>query len=100
MAPASDDAAASSDASQPKKAGRPKMSPEQKAAAKAKREAAKAAAEPETIEATPIEIDGKECVMIMGGYVYEYTDEEIGSYLGFMGANGKLDKTKPAPHGV
>jgi len=98
--PVSDDAAVSSDGSQAKK-GRPKMSPEQKAAAKAKRDAAKAAvAEPETIDATPIEINGKDCVMIMGGYVYEYANDEIGSYLGFMGADGDLDKTKPAPRDV
>jgi hypothetical protein len=95
---ASDEAAAASDGSSAKKAGRPKMTEEQKAAAKAKREAAKVA-ESEALEATPVEIDGKPCVTIMGGYAYEYENEEVGAYLGFLKANGKLDKKRPQPTG-
>jgi hypothetical protein len=84
-----------------KKAGRPKMTDEQKAAAKAKKAAKKAAAtttapaaESQGMDAYPCEIDGKPCVKIMDGYIYEYENEEVGAYLGFQNPDGSLDTLK------
>ena len=106
-----------------KKRGRPKMTDEQKAAAKAAREAKKEAEgedtpkkepkkepkkagkkeakkvaepEPEAVEAEPCEIDGKSCIKIVGDYIYEYDDGEVGTYLGQM-KDGELDTTVPEP---
>jgi hypothetical protein len=94
---------ATSDSESVKKAGRPKMTEEQKAASATKRAAKKAEAEllaqSDALEATPVEIDGKPCVTIMGGYAYKYDNEEVGVYLGFLNADGKLDKSKPQPTG-
>ena len=111
------DSEGSDTGSSEKKRGRPKMSDEEKAAAKearaakkaeegddapkkaakkTKKAAAKKKVEPEDVEAEPCEIDGKSCIKIMGEYIYEFNDGEVGKYLG-SDKSGELDPTVPEP---